>query len=483
MKSLFILFALLVLGFYSHAQTHAGPYTINADTVTMTSCDSSELVIRNHTDTVPGFLFNAGGGRAIFKRALVRAGNGAIVIGADTLKPWQQGGNAFGATGVLGTLDNNHLDFYTDALSRMRLSNAGNLLLGTNSDNGNKMQIVSHGGVLINSNMSLATDFVKIGGYNNFGDGQDVVLSASADSGNSYYQIVTARNGSIGLGYGARAWIVGTPPIRLFSTGIVSMVPPVIYYGNTSGPANSSALITTVSNTNEWNQGLNNYPNGQNYYYFGTVLNGPQTGYKRAPLLISGDELHFLTGAVDAEAMRISEGQNLLIGTTTDNGNRLQVNGKGYFTSNVCLAGLTNDSTQTRVLVSDVNGNVYYRSAASLAANNLIRSSMAVNGTIKAKKLLLSPDMWADYVFDSTYQLPRLAEVEAYIHREHHLPGIPSAAAIEKDSLDVGAGQAALLKKIEELTLYTIEQKKEIDSMKARMEKLENLLLEKSKEK
>lgn len=254
------------------------------------------------------------------------------------------------------------------------------------------------------------------------------------------------------------------------------MQSPTFFYGNLNGPANSSALITTVSNANEWTQGPG-YPSGQNYYYFGTILNGPQPGYKRALLKIAGTALHFLTGATDIEAAMISEGQNLLIGTTTDNGNRLQVNGNSYFHNNVCLAGLTADSSQTRVLVSDANGNLFYRSASSLAAGDLVRPSLAVNGPITAQRLKLKQTDWSDYVFDSTYRLPQLSDVASYIRREHHLPGIPSAAAIQKDSLDVGASQAALLKKIEELTLYTIEQKKEMDSMKARMERQENLLL------
>jgi|SRR6185437_10255022 len=209
-------FVLIIFVAQARAQK-AAPYTIYGDTVTLTSCDSAELVLRNHTDTVPGFLFNTGNGLTAFKRALTSVGNGAFVIGADTLRAWQQGGNAFGATGVLGTLDNNHLDFYTNGLPQMRLSKYGNLLLGTNSDNLNKVQIVNQGGIFINPVMSTPRDFIMIGGRINTGDGQDVVISASADSGSNYYQVLTCRNGYIGLGYGApQGWVVGTPPFRLY---------------------------------------------------------------------------------------------------------------------------------------------------------------------------------------------------------------------------------------------------------------------------
>lgn len=62
-------------------------YTINADTVKITNkCDSAELIIRNHTQGVPGFLFNAGNGRTVFQHGLVALGNNTYLIGADTLR-------------------------------------------------------------------------------------------------------------------------------------------------------------------------------------------------------------------------------------------------------------------------------------------------------------------------------------------------------------------------------------------------------------
>ena len=117
-------------------------YTIKADSVKLTNCDSSELIIENHTQTVKGFLFNTGNGRTIFKRGAQKLGNGSYLIGIDTVQTspnaWVQGGNSFGATGVLGTLDNNHMDFYSNSIPQMRLTNAGNLLLGTTVDAGYK---------------------------------------------------------------------------------------------------------------------------------------------------------------------------------------------------------------------------------------------------------------------------------------------------------------------------------------------------------
>lgn len=67
--------------------------------------------------------------------------------------------------------------------------------------------------------------------------------------------------------------------------------------------------------------------------------------------------------------------------------------------------------------------------------------------------LIAQTGRWPDYVFSKQYQLPSLTEVENYINQNSHLPGIPAAAEVEKKGLDVASNQAALLKKIEELTL------------------------------
>lgn len=74
---------------------------------------------------------------------------------------------------------------------------------------------------------------------------------------------------------------------------------------------------------------------------------------------------------------------------------------------------------------------------------------------------------WPDYVFDNAYPLRSLPELEKFILNNKHLPGIPKAATIEKDGLDMGDMQKRMMEKIEELTLYIIQQQKEIEALKA----------------
>jgi hypothetical protein len=85
----------------------------------------------------------------------------------------------------------------------------------------------------------------------------------------------------------------------------------------------------------------------------------------------------------------------------------------------------------------------------------------AVAGEAIFTKVVVKPTgSWPDYVFHANYRLRPLSEVEQYIKQYNHLPEVPSAEEVEKNGLDVGDNQAMLLKKIEELTLYVIEQNK-----------------------
>lgn len=78
-----------------------------------------------------------------------------------------------------------------------------------------------------------------------------------------------------------------------------------------------------------------------------------------------------------------------------------------------------------------------------------------------------------DYVFDPAYALTPLPELKEYIERERHLPNIPRAAEIKTNGLKLGQFQMLLLEKVEELTLHTIRQNEEIESLRSRNAELE----------
>lgn len=95
---------------------------------------------------------------------------------------------------------------------------------------------------------------------------------------------------------------------------------------------------------------------------------------------------------------------------------------------------------------------------------------LSVNGNIRAKKVIATQIGWSDYVFNDDYKLRPLSEVAQYIKTNKHLPEIPSAKEVEEKGIDLGDNQALLLKKIEELTLYMIEMKKQNDSQQKQIE-------------
>jgi len=82
-----------------------------------------------------------------------------------------------------------------------------------------------------------------------------------------------------------------------------------------------------------------------------------------------------------------------------------------------------------------------------------------------------SPD-WADYVFDESYELKSLNEVEQFIDQNNHLPNIPSAKEISQKGYEMTEMNVLFMEKIEELFLHTIQQQKEIDALKKVNEEL-----------
>jgi hypothetical protein len=101
-------------------------------------------------------------------------------------------------------------------------------------------------------------------------------------------------------------------------------------------------------------------------------------------------------------------------------------------------------------------------------------NALAVNGTIKAKEVIVTLDGWPDFVFKQDYQLMPLPEVEAFIRSNGHLPRIPSAHEVARSGVPIGQTQANLLRKIEELTLYVIDLKKDNSLLAQRLSEVES---------
>jgi hypothetical protein len=168
----------------------------------------------------------------------------------------------------------------------------------------------------------------------------------------------------------------------------------------------------------------------------------------------------------------IATGQMKLVAAPSGNGGgggvalpSMQV-AYGSGTGVISNANLTFDGTNLLVA-----GNI------GIGTNDTKGYCFAVNGNAVFTRVKVKEyTSWPDYVFDHTYKLPTLKEVAAFIKAHKHLPEVPSAEEVKKDGLDIGGNQALLLKKIEELTLYAIEQNKKQEEQTKRIEQLEKEL-------
>ncbi len=138
-------------------------------------------------------------------------------------------------------------------------------------------------------------------------------------------------------------------------------------------------------------------------------------------------------------------------------------------TQNISLNGffLSGDGTNNGIYVAP-NGYV------GIGVNNP-QTALAVSGLICSKEVRVSlhgQPCWPDYVFETAYRLPGLEEVETYVQTHKHLPDIPSAQQVKEEGIELGEMNALLLKKVEELTLYLIEQNKKISELQGEIEAL-----------
>jgi len=233
------------------------------------------------------------------------------------------------------------------------------------------------------------------------------------------------------------------------------------------GTINTASVYVDVTSLNDYWSTTGNVGNNGNTNFVGNV-----------------DSVRLGFRTKNIEWLSILPTGNVGVGTTSPTAQL-------HTTGTVRLAGLTSDSTKTRVLVSDTSGNLFYRSASSLGGHWLYSNGteydsvdniaigtsnpqnykFAVNGTaIFTKVKVKTAGTWPDYVFAKGYHLPDLKELEDYLARYRHLPGIASEAEVQKEGIDVGDNQAALLKKVEELTLYLIDENKALKEQNTKLQ-------------
>ena len=146
-----------------------------------------------------------------------------------------------------------------------------------------------------------------------------------------------------------------------------------------------------------------------------------------------------------------------------------------YNKSGPVTAGDQANTTANRRMKIGGSGNVsvYNRLSVGTEFPGGCNCVLAVEGKVAAREVQVLAAGWPDFVFEKDYKLPSLEEVSSFIEQNHHLPNVPSAAQVEKEGMELGKMNAVLLQKIEELTLYLLESKKENQEFRQRIEALE----------
>ena len=193
-------------------------------------------------------------------------------------------------------------------------------------------------------------------------------------------------------------------------------------------------------------------------------------------------EIHFHGPIADSRVVFDALGR-VGIGTTSP-ANTLHVQGSIYLPAAGGRLTWNNGNAEIGVSAYDLTFDTYTGSALTekmriTSAGNVgigttsPTHELTVDGNIGAEEIVVVPDVAPDFVFENDYALRSLEEVEEYIDAHGHLPEIPSAAEMEAEGVGLAEMQMKLLQKIEELTLYLIEQQNENALLKERLAQLE----------
>lgn len=277
----------------------------------------------------------------------------------------------------------------------------------------------------------------------------------------------------------------------LFSTLLISG----LFYSQTLNPTPSITAANSidtfrggytfayVSSGAPWNGSLISFGGFSNNY--DTQINadyGPHGGNHISFRTRNGD-VNGGVGIWNSWIELATKGSNNFIGNQNISGSLNIIGGEITLDNSSVIApvfkGVMNSPNAGSIDFGDGTGWKFYfrkKSDQTKLFSLTDQGNASLQGKFEAKEVKVTTTPTADFVFAENYNLPKLEEVEKHIKEKKHLPEIASAAEMEKEGVNVGEFQIKLLQKIEELTLYSIEQNRLLKQQQERIEKLEGNL-------
>lgn len=300
----------------------------------------------------------------------------------------------------------------------------------------------------------------------NWGHGSDHIIASIFSNSGEF--IAGWADGSEASGSGIIIWLKGGGTTYQYSSAF--NVSPTVYDNSTGYNEPNLNVPGGILNRLPKSQ-IDSYVNSKGYNFTSTTTIGKNpinftSIWENTP--DKNNNISEISNDVD------SYKRLMIVGNSSNGGgirrvgiwDRLSIN-NAPFSQALNVGGGAYISEKVRIGTTDFTGNY----------------QLAVEGIIGARKLKITQSSWADHVFKKGYKLKPILEVEKFIQLNHHLPDVPKAEDIVGKDLDISENQVLLLKKIEELTLYMIELKKENDLLNAQIikqnERLEKIELKK----
>jgi hypothetical protein len=192
------------------------------------------------------------------------------------------------------------------------------------------------------------------------------------------------------------------------------------------------------------------------------------------PLEVGGNAI--ILGTTTSTAVNVASNLNICPSYCTGNAAFYIKPSPSYTTA----IEVDNYTSGNPVFTADKNGNVNVAGIVNAAGNVLIQTTnneyaLNVGGTIWSKEVQVCMS-GCDFVFDKDYKLMPLKDLQQYLELNHHLPGIASAKEMEtNDGVALGKMNSQLLQKVEELTLYLVQQQKELEKQQQEIKDLKDL--------